>query len=57
MLKGEKALSYALKPPKELLRLMNYDENVMVGKEASASIIYDNHIVTFDITHQVNIII
>ena len=43
-LKGDKALSYALKPPKELLRMMKYDEEIKVGIEVSSSIMYKNNI-------------
>ena len=43
-LKGDKALSYALKPPKELLRMMKYDEEIKVGIEVSSKIMYNNNI-------------
>ena len=43
-LKGDKALSYALKPPKELLRVMKYDEEIKVGIEISSKIMYRNNI-------------
>ena len=41
-LKGDKALSYALKPPKELLRMVKYDEEMKVGIEVSSKIMYRN---------------
>ena len=34
-LKGDKALSYALKPPKELLRMMKYDDEIQVRMNKS----------------------
>ena len=43
-LKGDKALSYALKPPKELLRMMKHDEEIKVGIEVSSKIMYNNNI-------------
>ena len=43
-MKGDKALSYALKPPKELLRMMKYDEEIKVGIEVSSNIMYKNRI-------------
>ena len=43
-LKGNKALSYVLKPPKELLRLMKYDDEIHVGIEVCAIIMYNNSI-------------
>ena len=43
-LKGDKALSYALKPPKELLRMMKYDDEIQVGIEVSSKIMYHNNI-------------
>ena len=43
-LKGDKALSYALKPPKELLRMVKYDEEIKVGIEVSSKIRYRNNI-------------
>ena len=42
-LKGDKALSYVLKPPKELLRMMKYDEEIGVGIEVSSKIMYNNN--------------
>ena len=43
-LKGDKALSDALKPPKELLRMMKYDEEIKVGIEVSSKNMYNNNI-------------
>ena len=43
-LKGDKALSYVLKPPKELLRMLKYDEEIQVGIEVSSKIMYHNNI-------------
>ena len=43
-LKGDKALSYALKPPKELLRMMKYDDEMQVGIEVSSKIMYNTNI-------------
>ena len=42
-LKGDKALSYALKPPKELLGLLKYDDEIQVGIEVSSKIMYNNN--------------
>ena len=53
-LKGDKALSYALKPSKELLSLMKYDDEIMVGIEVSAKHMYHNNICRSAIIHQVN---
>ena len=43
-LKGDKALSYVLKPPKELLIMMKYDDEIQVRIEVSSKIMYYNNI-------------
>ena len=43
-LKSDKALSYALKPPEELLRLMKYDDEIQVGIKVCAKTMYKNDI-------------